>query len=162
MMPLWLGEDKRTVSKSSQQALCRTHATSSRIHFSYLFDPVRSSYSCPLVHALCKKFETAFPFFFTPLTIYLPPSSCPPPNLSLPHPPSLLRSSLIFFSSSLLLGPSPCFHPFRPARTGVCVCECERICLRSVFLFFIFFPWIDCQRGQWRHCQQPGHEKCIA
>lgn len=71
----------------------------------------------PLFMHYVKKFETAFSFF-PPLTIYLPPPSCPPPHLSLPHLP--LRFFLIFFSS-LFPGPSPCFHPFRPVRTGVCV-----------------------------------------
>lgn len=150
----WL--DKRTVNKSPQQALCRTYATSSRLHFSYLFDLVWSSYSCPLVHALCKKIC----FLFSFLTIYLPPPSCLPAcllaplpsqsslSLASPSPPSSFFSPL----SSLALHPA--FTHFALLEELVCVCEN----LSEISLF----SWIDCQRGQWRHCQQPGHEKCIA
>lgn len=123
--------DKRTVNKSSQRALCCTYATSSRLHFSYLFDPVWSSYSCPLVHALCKKklrlLSLFFPHYLSP-TPFLPA----PPHIFLsltsPSPPFNL------FPLSLFSGPSPCCHPFRPVWTGVCVW----IFPRSVF----FVDWL--------------------
>lgn len=103
--------DKRTLNKSSQRALCCTYATSSRLHFSYLFDLVWSSYSCPLIHALCKKIWDCF-LFLSLLSIshpFLPPliflSGFPLPSLK-------------FFSSP---GPSPCSRPFLTVWIGVCV-----------------------------------------
>lgn len=72
----------------------------------------------PLFMHYVKKFETAFSFFpphYLSPTPFLPP---PPPSISPSPPPPLLSN---FFFSSLFPGPSPCFHPFRPVRTGVCV-----------------------------------------
>lgn len=135
----WL--DKRTVNKSPQQALCRTYATSSRLHFSYLFDLVWSSYSCPLVHALCKKnlLSLFFPHYLSP-TPFLPaclPACLPPlpPPLPIFSLPCLPLPSFIIFSPSLFPGPSPCFHPFRPlGRAGVHVCVWEFVRDQSFFV----------------------------
>lgn len=109
--------DKRTVNKSSQRALCCTYATSSRLHFSYLFDPVWSSYSCPLVHALCKKIETAFSFLSS-LSISHPLPASPPSHLPLPHFP--LPSFYIFFPLTLLW-PFTLLSPIS-SRLNWCVC----------------------------------------
>lgn len=77
-----------------------------------LFDPVWSSYLCPLfIHYVKKKWD-CFLFFFPTLTIY-----CPPPST----PIYLSLTSFLFFFFPL---PSslPCFHPFHPVRTGMCLC----------------------------------------
>lgn len=135
------GLDKRTVNKSSQRALCRTYATSSRLHFSYLFDPVWSSYSCPLVHALCKKFETAFSFLCSlsishPLPACLP--ACPPPlppsHLALSSPPPPLLFNFFFPPSSLALHPA---FTHLALLELVCVRACECVCvnLSEISLF---------------------------
>lgn len=167
------GEDKRTVSKSSQRALCRTRATSPRIHFSLLFLLLffiwsfLRSYLCPLVCESCKNnninnwsplslfFSTSAPhhhYISHPLPAS--PQSILPPT---PHPPPLS-------------GPSPGFHPSHPATTGVYVSVKEFVWDQSFYFFppplllllFALRGLTASQRGQWRHCQQPGHEKCIA
>lgn len=103
----------------------------------YLFDPVWSSYWCPLVHELCKKKRKEknwdrFPFFHPPTPHYLSPTLFLPPQSILP--PSLPPSP-----TSTPPGPSPGFHPSRPATTGVYVSVREFVWDQSFYFFSFFF-----------------------
>lgn len=91
----------------------------------------------PLFMHYVKKMRLLSLFFPPPsLSISHPLPAHPPIYLPLtPLPPPLLTN---FFSSSLLPGPSPCFHPFRPARTGVYVSVREFVWDQS--FYFLFFP----------------------
>lgn len=167
------GEDKRTVSKSSQRALCRTHATSPRIHFSLFFfiylilcgPPTCAPLSMDCVKIIIINWSvlSLFSYLHPPTTtIYLPPSSCPSTPQSIlpptPHNPPALALH-------------PAFTHLAPLQL-VCMWVWENLSETSLSIFFppplLFLLLLPLrgltasQRGQWRHCQQPGHEKCIA
>lgn len=127
-----------------------------------LFDPVPPACASLFMKYVEKKLPllSLSPPNLHPHLHYLSPtSSCAPPHPPPPiYPPS-------YSPSPTLPGPSPGFHPSRPATTGVYVSVRE-------FVWDQSFPppstsaplrgLTASQHGQWRHCQQPGHEKCIA
>lgn len=93
-----------------------------------LFDPVWSSYLCPLFMHYVKKLRL-LSLFFPPVTIYCPPPSTPIYlSLTSPSPP-------FYFFSSLYPVLYPAFTHFTLLEL---VCVCVWICLRSVF----FVDWL--------------------